>query len=136
WIEWGGKYDAIADNERIRFELLAIVMGVWDHIKNSGNHPESANWAMDWIGMIPGKRASRRLDGPHILTQLDLEGTAEPFDDAVAIGGWPMDDHPPGGFDDPESRPAVQIDTPGVFNIPLRSLYSKNVHNLFMAGRN
>lgn len=136
WIEWGGKYDAISDNERIRFELLSIVMGVWDHIKNSGQHPESANWAMDWIGMIPGKRASRRLEGPHILTQLDLEGTAEPLDDGVAIGGWPMDDHPPGGFDDPESKPATQIDTPGVFNIPLRSLYSRNVHNLLMAGRN
>lgn len=136
WIEWGGKYNAIRDNERIRFELLSIVMGVWDYIKNSGEHPDSANWAMDWIGMIPGKRASRRLEGPHILTQLDLEGMADPFDDAVCIGGWPMDDHPPGGFDDPESKPAIQIDTPGVFNIPLRSLYSRNVHNLFMAGRN
>ncbi len=136
WIEWGGKYDAIRDNERIRFELLTIVMGVWDHIKNSGEHPDSANWAMDWIGMIPGKRASRRLEGPHILTQHDLVGTGTPFDDAVCIGGWPMDDHPPGGFDDVDTKPATQIDTPGVFNIPLRSLYSSNVHNLFMAGRN
>ena len=136
WIEWGGQFDAIHDNERIRFELLSIVMGVWDYIKNSGEYPESATWAMDWIGMIPGKRASRRLDGPYILTQHDLEGNAEPFDDAVAIGGWPMDDHPPGGFDDPESKPARQVDTPGVFNIPLRALYSRNIHNLFMAGRN
>jgi hypothetical protein len=136
WIEWGGEHDAIRDNERIRFELLAIVMGVWDYIKNSGAHPDSATWAMDWVGMIPGKRASRRLEGPHILTQHDLVGTGEPFDDAVCIGGWPMDDHPPGGFDAPESRPAIQIDTPSVYNIPLRSLFSKNVHNLFMAGRN
>ena len=45
WIEWGGNLDTIRDNERIRFELLSIIMGVWDYIKNSGDHPESANWA-------------------------------------------------------------------------------------------
>lgn len=136
WIEWGGRHEAIHDNERIRFELLSIVMGVWDHIKNSGAHPSSANWALDWVGMIPGKRASRRLEGPHILTQHDLNGTGQPFDDAVAIGGWPMDDHPPGGFDEPDKKPAIQVQTESVFNIPLRSLYSKNLGNLFMAGRN
>ena len=41
WIEWGGQHDTVADNERIRFELLSIVLGVWDHIKNSGKHPTS-----------------------------------------------------------------------------------------------
>lgn len=136
WIEWGGRHEAIHDNERIRFELLSIVMGVWDYIKNSGAHPDSANWALDWVGMLPGKRASRRLEGPHILTQHDLNGTGEPFDDAVAIGGWPMDDHPPGGFDEPDKRPAIQIQTAAVFNIPLRSLFSRNLDNLLMAGRN
>ncbi len=136
WIEWGGQLNTIRDNERIRFELLAIVMGVWDHIKNSGAHPESANWAMDWVGMVPGKRESRRLVGDHMLTQYDLMGLTGDFDDAVAIGGWPMDDHPPGGFDRADLPPAVQIKTPEVYNIPLRSLYSKNIANLMMAGRN
>src|SRR5262249_38279572 len=60
WIEWGGHLSPVRDNERVRFELLSIVLGVWDHIKNSGDHPTSADWAMDWIGMIPGKRGSRR----------------------------------------------------------------------------
>ena len=64
--------DIIRDNERIRFELLSIVMGVWDYIKNSGDFPDSANWAMDWVGMMPGKRGSRRLVGDHMLTQHDL----------------------------------------------------------------
>ncbi len=63
WIEWGGDKDIIEDNERIRFELLAIVMGVWDYIKNSGDFPDSSFWAMDWVGMMPGKRGSRRLLG-------------------------------------------------------------------------
>ena len=134
WIEWGGHKDPIRDNEEIRFELLSIVMGVWDYIKNSGDHPDSDYFALDWIGMMPGKRGSRRLLGDHVLTQHDL--VRGEFDDAVAIGGWPMDDHPPGGFDRADLPPNVSIKTDQVYNIPLRSLYSKNVTNLFMAGRN
>lgn len=134
WIEWGGDYDTIRDNERIRFQLLSIVTGVWDYIKNSGNHPDSANWALDWVGMMPGKRGSRRVVGDHLLTEHDLlRGT---FEDGVAMGGWPMDDHPPGGFDRPDLPPNTVLRTPEVFNIPLRSLYSKNIPNLWMAGRN
>jgi hypothetical protein len=135
WIEWGGQLNTIHDNERIRFELLSIVTGVWDYIKNSGAHPDSANWAMDWIGMVPGKRESRRIVGDHMLTQFDLMGLNGDFEDAVAIGGWPMDDHPPGGFDRADLPPCVQVKTP-IYNIPFRSLYSRNVSNLLMAGRN
>ena len=136
WIEWGGQLDTIHDNERIRFELLSIVTGVWDYIKNSGEHPRSVNWAMEWIGMFPGKRESRRLLGEYILTQRDLEGkTGEP-EDAVAIGGWPMDDHPPNGFDASDQPPFRSIKPAEVYSLPLRSLYSRNVHNLMMAGRN
>jgi hypothetical protein len=94
------------------------------------------NWAMDWVGMVPGKRESRRLIGDHILTQHDLMGLNPPLDDAGAIGGWPMDDHPPGGFDRSDLPPFVSVKTAEVYNIPLRSLYSKNVGNLMMAGRN
>lgn len=136
WIEWGGQLDAIRDNEKIRFELLSIVMGVWDYIKNSGNHPDSANWGMNWVGMIPGKRSSRRLIGPHVLTQADLEGKNGDFEDAVAIGGWPFDNHTPGGFYDSDITPSHSINIPEVYNIPLRALHSVNVPNLFMAGRN
>jgi hypothetical protein len=135
WIEWGGQLNTIHDNERIRFELLSIVMGVWDYIKNSGDHPTSENWALDWVGMITGKRESRRLLGDHILTQFDLMSGGADFDDSVCIGGWPMDDHPPGGFDRADLPPTVMVKTP-IYNIPLRSLYSKNVSNLMMAGRN
>ncbi len=136
WIEWGGNIDTIRDNERIRFELLSIVTGVWNYIKNSGEHPSSANWGMDWVGMIPGKRESRRIVGEHILTQPDLLGLNGDLEDAVAIGGWPLDDHPPGGFDDYEKRPFVSIKLADVYNIPLRSLCCKDVPNLMMAGRN
>jgi glycine/D-amino acid oxidase-like deaminating enzyme len=135
WIEWGGHMDTIGDNERARFELLSIVMGIWDHIKNSGRFPDSANWALEWVGMVPGKRESRRIMGDHILTQQDLISGGN-FEDAVAIGGWPMDDHPPGGFDSVSDSPGRQVATEEVYDIPLRALYSRNVRNLFMAGRN
>jgi hypothetical protein len=136
WIEWGGQLDTIRDNERIRFELLATVMGVWDYIKNSGRHPDSANWGMDWVGMVPGKRESRRIIGDHILTQHDLTREDAPLGDAVCMGGWPMDDHPPSGFDSTNTKPARQIYPAMPYNIPLRSLYSRDVRNLMMAGRN
>jgi len=136
WIEWGGQLDTIRDNERIRFELLSIVLGVWDYIKNSGAQPTSANWALDWVGMVPGKRESRRLLGDYLLTQQDLEGKKGEPEDAVAIGGWPMDDHPPSGFDAFDQPPFQSIKVPDVYSIPLRCLYSRNVPNLLMAGRN
>jgi hypothetical protein len=136
WIEWGGQVDTIRDNERIRFELLSIVLGVWDYIKNSGEKPSSANWGMEWVGMMPGKRGSRRVTGEHILRQQDLETGGRGFEDAVAIGGWPMDDHPPGGFDLPEEAPFTPVRVAEPYNIPLRCLYSRKVRNLMMAGRN
>src|SRR5688572_8970854 len=135
WFEWGGQLDSIKDNERIRHELLRIALGVWDYIKNSGNHPDSANWALDWVGALPGKRESRRFLGPHILTEHDVLG-GKLFPDQVAYGGWPIDLHPPSGVDVPEEPPYVPTHFPHVYSIPLRSYHSRNVANLFFAGRN
>ena len=133
WVEWGGDLDTIKDNERIRDELLAAALGVWDHIKNSGRHPESANWALDWIGSIPGKRENRRFVGDYVLKQQDVQA-GETFEDGVAYGGWAIDHHPPAGIY--ASEPAcTQIQVP-LYNIPFRSLYSRNIANLMFAGRN
>jgi len=136
WIEWGGQLDTIRHNERIRFELLAILLGVWDYIKNSGDQPTSANWALETVGMIPGKRENRRLMGDYLLRQQDLQDADRTFHDAVAMGGWNLDDHPPDGFDSWRERPFRSIPLPGVYPIPFRCLYSRNVVNLLMAGRN
>ncbi len=133
WVEWGGQLDTIKDNERIRDELLAAALGVWDHVKNSGRHPESENWALDWIGFVPGKRESRRFIGDYVLTQQDVQ-RGERFDDGVAYGGWPIDLHPPAGIYS-RKRPANQVHVP-LYNIPFRCLYSRNVTNLLVAGRN
>lgn len=133
WVEWGGHLDIVKDNERIRDELMAIALGVWDHIKNSGLHPESENWALEWIGFVPCTRGSRRFLGDHILTQHDLQ-SGEVFEDGVAYGGWPIDLHPPEGIDTKEP-PNFSVQVP-LYNIPLRSLYSRNIVNLLFAGRN
>lgn len=135
WFEWGGHLDTIADSETIRHELLRIVLGIWDYVKNSGDHPDSANWALDWIGSLPAKRESRRLLGPHILAQADLqEGTL--FPDAVAYGGWAIDLHPPRGIDEKDGPPYTPTHLDSLFTVPLRSLFSRNVPNLLFAGRN
>jgi hypothetical protein len=84
---------------------------------------------------VPGKRESRRLEGPHILTQHDItEGPACP--DAIAYGGWWMDLHPPRGVDEPGERPCLQHHFDHLYAIPLRCCFSRNVPNLWMAGRN
>lgn len=134
WVEWGGTIDTIKDNEIIRDELLAIMLGVWDHIKNHGDHG-AENWALDWFGFVPGKRESRRFIGMYTLTENDLL-ESKPFHDKIAFGGWPIDLHPPEGIDAPEIKPTYGKQVPFLYDIPLRSCISENIDNLMFAGRN
>ncbi|MBQ8756513.1 MAG: FAD-dependent oxidoreductase [Lentisphaeria bacterium] len=133
WLELGGEDDSIHDTEKIREELLKVALGVWDHIKNHGDH-KADNWTLDWIGFLPGKRESRRYVGDHLLNQHDVESGGR-FDDVVAYGGWTMDDHHPGGFRY-RGEPTIFHPAPCDFGIPYRSLYSRNIANLWFAGRN
>lgn len=133
WIEIGGEQDTIHDTEQLRDELLKITFGVWDHIKNQGDH-DAQNWALEWVGFLPGKRESRRYVGDHILTQKDVCAGGR-FDDLVAYGGWPLDDHHPSGFYH-SGEPNIFPPTPSPFGIPYRALYSRNIANLWCAGRN
>lgn len=142
WAEWGGSLDTIKQNETIRDELLAITLGVWNHIKNgppgtpAGTDPfQAACWALDWIGFLPGKRESRRFVGQHVLTQDDVQ-QSRTFDDAIAFGGWSLDLHPPDGVDVPDEPPCQQHEVAWLYDIPLRSCVSRDVENLMFAGRN
>jgi len=136
WNELGGMVDSIHDTEELRDELLANIYGIWDHIKNRGNHGKE-NWDLDWVGFLPGKRESRRYVGDYILKEQDLIGGGV-FEDTVAYGGWSMDDHNPYGFMKNEESNATgrHIYLTDIYGIPLRSLYSKNIENLLFAGRN
>ncbi len=136
WIEFGGDGDALHDTEKLREELLAVAFGAWDYLKN---HPDNAgkyrNWALEWVGFLPGKRESNRCVGDYLLNQNDVRAGGH-FPDIIAYGGWPMDDHCPGGFRTPEVEPTIFHPAPSPFGIPYRCVYSVNIENLFFAGRN
>ncbi len=134
WIELGGEWDCIHDTDKCRDELLKICYGVWDHMKNKGDHG-AENWELEWIGFLPGKRESRRYIGKHIVTQNDVEAEGR-FDDIVAYAGWSMDDHFPEGFYYTKGHPTIYHPAPQPWGLPLRSMISKNIANLVFAGRN
>lgn len=134
WIELGGDGDCIHDTDKCRDELLKIAYGVWDHIKNHGDHG-TENYVLDWVGLLPGKRESRRYVGKYTVSQKDVESGGR-FDDTVAYGGWSMDDHFPAGFNHKSSYPTVFHPAPSPWGIPFRALCSENIENLLFAGRN
>lgn len=134
-IELGGMRDTYHDAEEIRDELLRLMYGMWDHVKNRcpDLKAKAANHKLAWVGHVAGKRESRRLIGDCVLTENDIARQTL-FPDRVAYGAWCVDDHPPEGFfyHGPPSRCAY-FSLP--FSIPFRSLYSNSVENLLMAGR-
>ena len=134
WIELPGKGpDIIDEYETIRDELVRCVYGVWDHLKNSGDHG-AEDYDLQWVGMLPGIRESRRLMGDYILTENDVLANRI-FPDAVAYGGWPIDNHTPGGLDDKDVMPSTVRHFPGLYTIPYRCYCSGRISNLMQAGR-
>ena len=134
WIETGGEGDCIHDTDKCRDELLKIAYGVWDHIKNHGDHG-AENYELEWVGILPGKRESRRYVGKYTVTQNDVEAGGN-FDDIIAYAGWSMDDHSPAGINHKTSYPTVFHPAPSPWGIPFRALCSENIENLLFAGRN
>ena len=127
WVELGSEFDIIADQEINRHKLMGYLHGVWDYIKNSGEFPESENYALDWVGSLPGRRESRRFIGNFILSEKDLTEHRH-FHDAVAYGGWSLDEHCPGGIENLKEPPSYFHERfSEIYEIPYRSLYSKNV---------
>ena len=133
WIEYGGRLDTVHDTEAIKWELWKVAYGVWDHIKNSGRFPEAENLTLEWVGMIPGKRESRRFEGDYLLIQQDIVEQRSHADD-VAHGGWSIDLHPADGIYSPKPG-CNQWHARGAYGIPYRCMYSRNIGNLFLAGR-
>lgn len=136
WVELGGgDIRVIEDSENIRDELYKWALGVFDYIKNSGDY-DADNLALDWICSTPGRRESRRVLGDYVLNENDVfEGRR--FADAIAYGGWTMDDHSVGGINAMgKGEEGTQwLEVPDVYTIPYRSIYSRNIHNLFVGGR-
>ncbi len=138
WLELCGEGDdIIVEYETIRDDLMAYAYGIWDHIKNNkeGIHEHHAeNYALEWVGALPGVRESRRLVGDYLLSETDILNH-KIFDDAICYGGWCVDLHAPHGLLDFHKLPSDCNYYDGVYTIPYRCYYSKNIRNLYMAGR-
>lgn len=155
--ETGFHTDPILDAEFNRDYLFRAIYGNWAFLKNkSAQKDEYAKRSLNFMGHIAGKRESRRLVGDVLFSQLDIEGAYVKYDDAIVTGTYPIDQHfpePKNSFFFPgeEFRSIMkhnfndkgislrylrpdQINPP--YRIPYRALYSKNIENLFMAGRN
>ena len=154
--ETGFRYNQIEDFEYIRDYFLRVIYGNWSYIKNFSKRKEDyKDYDLTYVSFVPGKRESRRLIGDVIFTQQDIEGEYVKYDDAFVKGTYSIDQH----FPHPENTvqfpgeefrsiqkhcynplgptepkiPGVNINNP--YLIPYRCLYSKNINNLFMAGR-
>lgn len=138
--ETGLLSDQVKEIEKIRDHALRAVFGNWSYLKNkSVDKEEYANRRLSWVAYIGGKRESRRLMGDVILTEQDILNNVL-YDDASFTTTWPIDLH----YQDPvegleHEEPFLSIaKTQSIepYAVPYRTLYSWNIENLFMAGRN
>ncbi len=136
WLEWGGQLDVIAERDAIYHHLLAQLLGVWDHLKNSCDDKTRKaleNFELVRWSRFPMRRESRRVVGDYMITEGDLF-QPKLFEDRIGFGGWPPDDHPPEGIHSTDP-PCDQVFLYEPYSIPYRSLYSKDIENLFLGGR-
>ncbi|MGM9757519.1 MAG: FAD-dependent oxidoreductase [Candidatus Cryptobacteroides sp.] len=138
--ETGMNRNQIEEAERVRDHGLLVVYSNWSYLKNfSSDKDKFANDRLAWVAYIAGKRESRRLLGDVILTQNDILDNV-PYSDATAATSWSIDLHYPdpknSEFFPGEEFKAVCVQEPiDIYPVPYRCLYSRNVQNLFMAGR-
>lgn len=157
WWEAGFWRDQVNDAEYIRDYLFRAIYGNWSYLKN--HSVEKETWAkldLNRLSYIAAKRESRRLTGDVFFTQSDIEGDYVKYKDAIVIGTYSIDQHfptPKNTFYFPgeefistmkhyfndlgTSRMHLRNDqVPPPYRLPYRCLYSINIDNMFMAGRN
>jgi len=138
--ETGLNRDQINEFEYIRDYALRAAFGNWAYLKNKSNKTSDyADRKLDWVAYVAGKRESRRLLGDVILQQQDIEGRKK-FPDAFVTTTWTIDLHYPDPkntkyFPGAEFRSIAKHLRISPYPIPYRCFYSRNIDNLFMAGR-
>lgn len=136
--EAGLDRNQITEIEYIRDHALRAVYGNWAYLKNHySGKDDYANSALEWVAYIGGKRESRRLLGDIVLSEHDLVNSV-PYDDASFTTTWGIDLHYPRPIKGVDGEPfKAESHTKDIANyaVPYRCLYSRNVDNLFMAGR-
>ena len=138
--ETGLGRDQVADAERIRDYGMLVAYSNWAFLKNeSAEREDFADKRLDWVAYVAGKRESRRLLGDVVLTDEDVR-KFKPYPDGTCLASWSIDLHYPKtaeetGFAGESFRSKCEQEKIALYPIPYRCLYSRNVSNLFMAGR-
>ena len=127
--EYGMHLDTIYDAEQIRDHLLRAIYG---NFYNAKQNPANANRAFAWVPYVTGKRESRRIVGDYLLTQQDVQ-EGRWFEDAVGSATWGIDLHYTTSVSYLSGYTSTRVDR---WFFPYRCLYSRDIPNLFMAGRN
>ncbi len=139
WETGMGK-DMVRETEFIRDYGLLVVFSNWSFLKNKYSRKEEfSSERLKWVAYIGGKRESRRLIGDYILTENDITGQNF-LSDGTAPSSWTIDLHYPDEenkekFNGAAFRSIAKHIKIYPYPIPFRCLYSKNVNNLMMAGR-
>ncbi len=127
--EYGMHLDTVYDAEAIRDHLLRAIYG---NFYNAKKKAENVNRALHWVPYVAGKRESRRLMGDYLLVQSNIvQGVY--FEDAVGTATWPIDLHYPTSVSYLSGYTSTEV---ARWYFPYRCLYSRDIGNLFMAGRN
>jgi hypothetical protein len=122
---------------------LRAVYGAFQAMKNRGGREKHRRAQVTWIAFVGGPRESRRLMGDVVLSQDDVVGQVQ-FPDGIVPTTWSIDLH----FAKPEyakkfpDNPFIslaefdhRVDRTRGYPVPYRCFYSRNIDNLFMAGR-
>ncbi|MFC2120586.1 FAD-dependent oxidoreductase [Bacteroidota bacterium] len=134
WEYSNNDYHQIKDAEKIRDHMLKAI---FSSFYNAKQKQENSKLNLQWVSYLIGKRESRRLTGDYIYTFGDMKEMRE-FDDAVVMEKRAVDVHyqqnlkNSGKPDFLSEAIFYEIDH---YYIPYRTLYSKNIKNLLMAGR-
>ena len=139
--ETGMNLDQVYDFERIRDYGMMVIYSNWSFLKNHhSKKSEYAKRSLGWVAYVAGKRESRRLMGDYILKQDDVDKHVF-HEDASFTANWHFDLHFPDSinsryFPGNEFKAETKHTPIYPYAVPYRCLYSRNVNNLFMAGRN
>lgn len=139
--ETGMRRDQVAEAERIRDYGMLVAYSNWAYLKNHYSGKDAfSNRRLNWVSYLAGKRESRRLMGDYVLNQTDIEDFVV-YPDASVTLSWSIDLHYPDPsntkfFPGEEFISVCNQDEVKPYPIPYRCFYSRNVPNLFMAGRN
>jgi len=139
--ETGMSLHQVNEFERVRDYGLLVVFSNWSFLKTRSAHKaDYAGKRLDWVAYVAGKRESRRLMGDLVLKEQDLVNRVV-YPDATASTTWSVDLHYPDpkntvNFPGSEFKSIAKHTTIHPYPIPYRCLYSRNIDNLFMAGRN